>query len=480
MEYDMKLYDKFIQFLKKEFPLEHDIEIRFMSSRIDEMTTGARTNNHTLKILVKGRMNRDILRTIAHEWVHEYQRTVLGRKKQKGIGSKNENEANAKAGEVIKKFEDKYPKMVDSLYESVIKRVLKAELLKEDDSDWDWVKNDSPFELGPYLDTLDTCFNSTDCDLNINEKEIILKLDYSDFHDNFLPDINEDDSSFLQTLMTGTIPRDDWYEFDSDEFNYAGYNMSGEQREKLQKLLSVVNKKDFNLEPFLSDDLNSIRRHLKYPKVMDDWNELVDCYLNIIGYTIQRNRWQSLLDYYRELTINNNELPFKLSMGSWDTITMVIPLNNLFVLLSENKISNVEDYLRFTLRRVNNTNWYDYFYEEWDTSGDEGRISDCFDTFLNDFEEFILEETEEKEIFDELYDKVISLGFEPSRSYWGSRDKFIKKNDDGSVWRISDIDYDDKKVKLSKYASNGWSPDSSYWLGFDEISTYVLNYSLDL
>ena len=84
---DMKLYDEFINFLKKEYPLEQNIKIRFMSSRLDEMTTGARTNKHTLKILVKGRMNRDVLRTLAHEWVHEYQRTVLGRKKQKGVGT---------------------------------------------------------------------------------------------------------------------------------------------------------------------------------------------------------------------------------------------------------------------------------------------------------------------------------------------------------------------------------------------------------
>ena len=67
-------------------------------------------------------MNRDVLRTLAHEWVHEFQRTVLGRKKQKDVGSKNENEANAKAGEVIKKFEDKHPKLTNQMYEIRIKK----------------------------------------------------------------------------------------------------------------------------------------------------------------------------------------------------------------------------------------------------------------------------------------------------------------------------------------------------------------------
>lgn len=126
---DMEFYNKFIDFLKKEYPLENDIEIKFMGSRMNEMTTGARTDGHVLKILVKGRMNRDILRTLAHEWIHEYQRTVLKRKKQKNIGSKNENEANAGAGEILKKFEEKHPKLTDQMYESfIIKKIIKEEI----------------------------------------------------------------------------------------------------------------------------------------------------------------------------------------------------------------------------------------------------------------------------------------------------------------------------------------------------------------
>lgn len=129
---DLDFYNEFIDFLKKEYPLKNNIEIRFMGSRIDEMTTGARTDNHVLKVLVKGRMNRDVLRTLAHEWVHEYQRTVLKRNKQKNIGSKNENEANALAGEILKKFEKDHPKLIDQMYESsIIKKIIKEEILQK-------------------------------------------------------------------------------------------------------------------------------------------------------------------------------------------------------------------------------------------------------------------------------------------------------------------------------------------------------------
>ena len=80
------------------------------------MTTGSRTSGSLLKILVKDRINRDILKTLSHEWIHEYQRTVLKRKKGKDIGGKNEDEANAKAGADIKKFEKDNKSIEKKLY----------------------------------------------------------------------------------------------------------------------------------------------------------------------------------------------------------------------------------------------------------------------------------------------------------------------------------------------------------------------------
>ena len=80
------------------------------------MTTGQRNPKNELMILSKGRMNRDILRTLAHEWVHEYQRTILKRHKGPDIGGKNENEANSESGLIIKKYEKSHPKDVKKMY----------------------------------------------------------------------------------------------------------------------------------------------------------------------------------------------------------------------------------------------------------------------------------------------------------------------------------------------------------------------------
>ena len=112
-----KLYETFIKFLQEIIPIKNDILINLVDKRIGDMTTGSRSNDSTLKILTKGRLNRDIMRTLAHEWVHEHQRTVLKRDAGQNIGGKNEDEPNALAGSIIKKFEKRFPNFEDKMYE---------------------------------------------------------------------------------------------------------------------------------------------------------------------------------------------------------------------------------------------------------------------------------------------------------------------------------------------------------------------------
>jgi hypothetical protein len=108
--------DKFIKFLQEEIPLREDLTILFISERVGSMTTGSRDKNGVLRILTKNRINRDIFRTIAHEWIHEHQMKILKRKNGSDIGGQNEDEANAKAGSLIKKFEKKNPKLEKLMY----------------------------------------------------------------------------------------------------------------------------------------------------------------------------------------------------------------------------------------------------------------------------------------------------------------------------------------------------------------------------
>ena len=112
-----EFYNDFIKYLQKLYPLNHNVKIKFVGERKGDMTTGQRNSKNELLILSKNRMNRDILRTLTHEWVHEYQRTVLKRSKGPDIGGKNEDEANALSGSIIKKYEKEFPEDEKKMYE---------------------------------------------------------------------------------------------------------------------------------------------------------------------------------------------------------------------------------------------------------------------------------------------------------------------------------------------------------------------------
>ena len=56
----------------------------------------------------------DILRTLAHEFVHYKQHIEKGtRHKGYQAGSPTENQANAKAGELMRKYEQLHPELFD-------------------------------------------------------------------------------------------------------------------------------------------------------------------------------------------------------------------------------------------------------------------------------------------------------------------------------------------------------------------------------
>jgi hypothetical protein len=113
---EIDLYNKFIKYLQQEFPLKHDLKITFIGERIGKMTTGSRLP-HDIRVLSKNRMNRDIMRTLAHEWVHEYQMDIQQKEMGPDIGGDIEDEANSESGAIMKKFERDFPDSESKIYE---------------------------------------------------------------------------------------------------------------------------------------------------------------------------------------------------------------------------------------------------------------------------------------------------------------------------------------------------------------------------
>ena len=122
---------KFIQFLQSELPLNQEVRITFIDSREVPMTTGVRMPDNEIVVLAKGRLLIDILRTISHEWVHEFQYQKMGVRddvKIQDIGGPEENMCNILSGIFIKKFEKKYPELNDINYGETINEEVISEI----------------------------------------------------------------------------------------------------------------------------------------------------------------------------------------------------------------------------------------------------------------------------------------------------------------------------------------------------------------
>ncbi len=96
---------KFLIFLKRELKFAYDIPIIL----VDDLDFSK--NNKTFGLMYPDKIvisivNRhpiDILRTVAHEYIHHKQQSE-GKRLNGNAGSVSENEANAKAGEIIRKY----------------------------------------------------------------------------------------------------------------------------------------------------------------------------------------------------------------------------------------------------------------------------------------------------------------------------------------------------------------------------------------
>lgn len=97
----------FCKFLQSELKLHTNVTIELLDKKEEKMTTGVRVPNHIIKVLYTNRMFIDVLRTLSHEWAHEYEHQkmkVKEHQKMLRIGGWAENYANAISGILVKKF----------------------------------------------------------------------------------------------------------------------------------------------------------------------------------------------------------------------------------------------------------------------------------------------------------------------------------------------------------------------------------------
>lgn len=115
----LEVVSSFIKFLQSQVPLNSDITVILSDSQKDTGTTGVRMPGSKIYVLSKGRLLIDILRTLSHEWVHEFQYQKMGlddNAKIQDIGGPEENMCNILTGIFIKKFDKQNPDYKKILY----------------------------------------------------------------------------------------------------------------------------------------------------------------------------------------------------------------------------------------------------------------------------------------------------------------------------------------------------------------------------
>lgn len=360
--------------------------------------------------------------------------------------------------------------------------------LKESFEDFEWAKEVTPWVPGKSFNEDDICFDSYDCEVNINKDEIVFKIEYSKWSD--IADINDDDNRFLSEFFRSGSDYDgggDYYEFDSDEFNYSGYNFTDEQKSRLQKIINVTSP-NTDLDTFFNDNVLDINDLLKYRPLHNSFDTLVWDYLSHIGYAIQKNRWLSLgMEFKNRINETRSEWDFGYTRWSGDEeLTIKIPLDVVYDWYNKG-VNDLSTLLYKVSVPFSDNPWYDWFYEEWDTSGAEDEINDSINTFLDEAEEFLGDSDEVSE-YKKYYDLIEKLGFKnTARYYYGGNIKsFYLNNPDNTFWILEDRGSPYRMV-LKQYegdnkTTNLWNakPIRSMEIDIEELPQYVNNYTLKL
>ena len=107
--------DQFVKFCKKYLQLEEPVKIKFLNDKPENITTGCyMPPTKQIAILAKDRGLIDVLRSVAHEMVHQKQHVSGQLNDMSGeTGSDHENEANSTAGVIMRLFQDQHK---DTIY----------------------------------------------------------------------------------------------------------------------------------------------------------------------------------------------------------------------------------------------------------------------------------------------------------------------------------------------------------------------------
>jgi hypothetical protein len=265
-------------------------------------------------------------------------------------------------------------------YRNLIKKILRE--------DFDWTEKIEPVELGGNFEEDDISYDDKDAKVYLgDEGKVIYNLDEDEVIDYTYDGY---DDWVLVTLINSNGDYDsyggDGY-IDEDEINYMGGYLDDKQKERLQKILDYYVKKEnlnkrLDVDNYLDDSFSELERPLlKLYRGRYDWPDFTSEALSYLGDAIERNRWQSIGDYYVKFLSDNN-----VNITAYNRNDIRIEMS--FPYKGSNNLTEV-----LTKIGLNDVSWSDYFYEDWDSSGAEDGITTSFNYLLDNIEDKINEET---------------------------------------------------------------------------------------
>lgn len=108
------ILNQFKVFLKRELRITYDIPIILIEDAnfSKKIKSFGQIKDNVIYLSIINRHPMDILRTLAHEFVH-YKQSIEGKLTNSKVSSSTENFANAKSGEIIRKYGELHPELFD-------------------------------------------------------------------------------------------------------------------------------------------------------------------------------------------------------------------------------------------------------------------------------------------------------------------------------------------------------------------------------
>jgi len=116
--------DDFVKFASGYLKLKDKPKIKFVQEKEPDMSSACyKPSDKSMTILSKGRRFMDVARSTAHEMVHQQQHEKIGdsSKLDGSTGSPHEDEANAVAGRIIRKYGEENPELYTEEVNYIIK-----------------------------------------------------------------------------------------------------------------------------------------------------------------------------------------------------------------------------------------------------------------------------------------------------------------------------------------------------------------------